>query len=427
VSYDGTNFYAYDGEGRLCAVQPTSGSTAFGYIYDADGNRVAKGTITASLNPLTTPLSCDPTSNGFTLTESYVLGPGGEELSMLDGANHWQRTNVYAAGKLVGAYDLVAGQPALHFQIADPLGSRRLQTDSIGWPEEQFTNWPFGDELIPSTAPNAPPSGGDDATPLHFTGKERDAESGNDYFGARYYSSTMGRFLSPDPILYNDLRLLNPQRWNKYAYVINNPLVLTDPTGKDAIAVNLVGEVPVGGHEGIIVVNHDGSATYARFGPQHASSASDAGKVTIVDLKPVAFNSSGLPTDDAYKQLASEVGQIEGQPTSTVGFNYFKTSDSETAALEQWIQGWKARQAPHYDVNGINCAAFCIAGLIKGGAIGTGPLGRVVLIPNRLFDILSHLADENWTWQGRQANPEGDVQRHKTVPCLKNRDGSCAD
>jgi hypothetical protein len=144
----------------------------------------------------------------------------------------------------------------------------------------------------------------------------------------------MGRFLSPDPDTGSLLHILNPQRWNMYAYALNNPLVITDPTGKDAIAVNFVSEVPLGGHEGIIMVNNDGTATYARFGPQHASSASDAGKVTIVDLKPVAFNSSGLPTDDAYKQLASEVGQIEGQPASTVGFNYFKTSDSETAVCD---------------------------------------------------------------------------------------------
>jgi RHS repeat-associated protein len=42
--------------------------------------------------------------------------------------------------------------------------------------------------------------------PHHFTGKERDTESGNDYFGARYYASSMGRFMSPDP-------LLNRCRW----------------------------------------------------------------------------------------------------------------------------------------------------------------------------------------------------------------------
>jgi RHS repeat-associated protein len=56
-----------------------------------------------------------------------------------------------------------------------------------------------------------------------FTGKERDQESGNDYFGARYYGSSMGRFLSPDPsgLVYADPK--NPQSLNLYAYVLNNP------------------------------------------------------------------------------------------------------------------------------------------------------------------------------------------------------------
>jgi RHS repeat-associated protein len=60
------------------------------------------------------------------------------------------------------------------------------------------------------------------------TGKERDAESGLDYFGARYNSSNMGRFMSPDPLGGN---LANPQSLNKYSYVLNNPLTNTDPTG----------------------------------------------------------------------------------------------------------------------------------------------------------------------------------------------------
>jgi RHS repeat-associated protein len=63
-----------------------------------------------------------------------------------------------------------------------------------------------------------------------FTGKERDTESGNDYFGARYYSSSMGRFLSPDQL---GGHLYDPQTLNKYSYVRNNPLSLTDPTGLD--------------------------------------------------------------------------------------------------------------------------------------------------------------------------------------------------
>lgn len=60
------------------------------------------------------------------------------------------------------------------------------------------------------------------------TGKERDAESGNDYFGARYFGSSMGRFLSPDPL---GGSLVNPQSLNRYAYAFNNPLRFTDPTG----------------------------------------------------------------------------------------------------------------------------------------------------------------------------------------------------
>jgi RHS repeat-associated protein len=64
-----------------------------------------------------------------------------------------------------------------------------------------------------------------------FTGKERDAETGLDYFGARYYSGAQGRFSSPDPITILPERLLDPQQLNLYAYVRNNPLKLIDPTG----------------------------------------------------------------------------------------------------------------------------------------------------------------------------------------------------
>ncbi len=60
--------------------------------------------------------------------------------------------------------------------------------------------------------------------------KERDAETGLDYFGARYYSGAQGRFTSPDPLL-NSGRPWEPQSWNRYAFVLNNPLKFTDPTG----------------------------------------------------------------------------------------------------------------------------------------------------------------------------------------------------
>lgn len=77
-----------------------------------------------------------------------------------------------------------------------------------------------------------------------YTGKERDAESGLDYFGARYYASTMGRWMSPDPGKLNLKHLLNPQKWNKYAYVLNNPLSMVDPDGLEELWIQYRAFIP---------------------------------------------------------------------------------------------------------------------------------------------------------------------------------------
>ena len=74
---------------------------------------------------------------------------------------------------------------------------------------------------------------GDSDVKLRFTGKERDAETGLDDFGARYMSSAQGRFTSVDPIWVTKERMLDPQRLNLYAYGRNNPLKFIDPDGMD--------------------------------------------------------------------------------------------------------------------------------------------------------------------------------------------------
>jgi RHS repeat-associated protein len=68
-------------------------------------------------------------------------------------------------------------------------------------------------------------------TRLQFTGKERDAESGLDFFGARYASAAQGRFTSPDPSRLSAF-FDNPQSWNMYSYAYNNPLQFVDKTGR---------------------------------------------------------------------------------------------------------------------------------------------------------------------------------------------------
>jgi RHS repeat-associated protein len=77
-----------------------------------------------------------------------------------------------------------------------------------------------------------------------FTSKERDAETGLDYFGARYMSSAQGRFTSADPKQFNAKFLSNPQKWNKYAYTLNNPLALVDPDGREEVTVTYRAFIP---------------------------------------------------------------------------------------------------------------------------------------------------------------------------------------
>jgi RHS repeat-associated protein len=66
-----------------------------------------------------------------------------------------------------------------------------------------------------------------------FTGKQRDYETGLDYFGARFNASNLARFMTPDPKSMTARHVVYPQKWNKYAYVQNNPLALVDPDGAD--------------------------------------------------------------------------------------------------------------------------------------------------------------------------------------------------
>jgi RHS repeat-associated protein len=233
-----------------------------------------------------------------------------------------------------------------------------------------------------------------------FTGKERDTESGLDYFGARYYGSNMGRMMSPDPHSGTILHMLNPQRWNMYAYALNNPLSFTDPTGMDAVAVNFSGMVAGLGHEGILSINSDGSAQYARFGPSEKTAGGGWGvdEPGQADVHPlnitVQFGSDGLPTAASYAAINGAVSGIEGVSPTTVRLNYFKTSDAETAALNQWMQ--QQHSAPgKYKFCTKNCANFTANGLVAGHAITQSQANKLSIDPNRMFGQLIPFATQS--------------------------------
>ncbi|MEN3326473.1 MAG: hypothetical protein V7638_1280, partial [Acidobacteriota bacterium] len=122
----------------------------------------------------------------------------------------------------------------INWLVPDHLGTPRIILDQTG----SFANvrrhdyLPFGEELSAGAGGRTPAMGyaPGDIVRQQFTQKERDSETGLDYFGARYFASVQGRFTSHDPLLQSG-RMTIPQSWNRYTYVLNNPLRLIDPNG----------------------------------------------------------------------------------------------------------------------------------------------------------------------------------------------------
>jgi RHS repeat-associated protein len=111
-----------------------------------------------------------------------------------------------------------------YYDHSDWLGTERARINLSGTACEKIASLAFGDgQTIASTC--------GEISPMHFTGKERDTESGLDYFGARHNGSSIGRFMTVDPSRMSAF-IEDPQSWNRYSYVHNNPLRLVDKNGK---------------------------------------------------------------------------------------------------------------------------------------------------------------------------------------------------
>jgi RHS repeat-associated protein len=127
--------------------------------------------------------------------------------------------------------------PWLSYDFVDWLGTKRVQINDSAQVEMYWASDAYGNYLTATGA-------GMDATEHHFTSQEVDWESGNggptftgtpqthnSYFNARYYGPTLGRFLTPDPSGQYFANPENPQTWNFYAYVANDPVINVDPFG----------------------------------------------------------------------------------------------------------------------------------------------------------------------------------------------------
>lgn len=291
-------------------------------------------------------LSFDMASNGFAVTERYVVGQGGEQLVALDGSGTGKRTNVYAGDKLLGTYD--ANSDGFHYAFTDWLGTKRVQYSlaSAQRTEETCSSLPYGDSLSCS-------GNGTDATNHHFTGKERDAESGLDYFGARYYASNMGRWMSPDwsakedPVPY--AKMDDPQTLNLYGYVGNNPLSRDDPDGHAFGLDDLVGAVG-GAFVGVGVEVVKDVATGQKI---------TAGGVIAAGVGGAVFGEGVVNAPETGGLSVVAAGAAKGA--------------IEGAVLNGIQQGVDMATGAQKDFNGKSMAVSVAAGAVSGGIIAKMP------------------------------------------------------
>jgi RHS repeat-associated protein len=204
MTADGRNALAYDAENRLITNTYQGATTA--YAHDGAGLRVKK---------------CAPNCTSPTSTTVYVFSGAKVIAEYENGAAVGSPTReyIYSGSALIAIHE----GSSLKYQMADHL-SARVVTDGNGNVLEQRAHFSYGELWY------AKDGAGNNITPdrWQFTSYERDAESLNDYAIFRSYINRFGRFNQPDPVSGS---ITNPQSLNRYAYVQNDPVNLTDPLG----------------------------------------------------------------------------------------------------------------------------------------------------------------------------------------------------
>ncbi|MFC2018022.1 RHS repeat-associated core domain-containing protein [Chloroflexota bacterium] len=227
-----SNTYVYNEIGNITSMNGTSytygtkphavtaaGSTS--YAYDANGNMTTRGSQTITWDEENKPVSIgdatfvyDGDGNRIKKTES------GETILYI---NQYYEKNL-TTGEVTSRYYLGGREVAyknnsgLTYVHQDSLGSTALTTNTSGSTAATVRYYPYGDTRYQS---------GSLTTDKLFTGQRLD-DTGLYYYNARYYDATIGRFISADSIVPD---WTNPQSYNRYSYVLNNPLKYTDPTG----------------------------------------------------------------------------------------------------------------------------------------------------------------------------------------------------
>ena len=213
----------------------TSDNRLNGYTFDAAGNTVRdaqnrKFTYDAE-NKQVKVETVDGNGDPIATIGEYFYDGDGKRIKKIVPATDEVTVFVYnASGQLVAEYSTEISQdPKVSYTTADHLGSPRILTDENGATISRRDFHPFGEEVFTSERTAGLGYTADDVR-QKFTSYERDTETDLDYAQARYFNYEHGRFSSADPTL-ESVALQEPQTWNRYVYVTNNPLRFIDPLG----------------------------------------------------------------------------------------------------------------------------------------------------------------------------------------------------
>lgn len=223
----------YDAAGNIINDGVTS------YTFDAWNRITAEGSNTYVYGPSGERWSKSAGSN----VPAYFYGPSGQVVE--DEIGGWH-TYVYLGGMRLAEVEYngvspynVSGWNIIHYYLADPLGTTQDLVDKDGKTVlDAQAFYPFGG-VIPGVGSAS------STNRFKFTGQERDPESGLDYFGARYYNSTLGRWMSADwsaaPAAIPYAHAGDPQTYNLYSYVRGNPTSLVDGDGHGFVGLSGLG------------------------------------------------------------------------------------------------------------------------------------------------------------------------------------------
>jgi RHS repeat-associated protein len=204
----------------LVSAPPTN--SLYNWSSFNNNNRIASTTVNSAT--FTYDLAGNVTNDG---TNHYVYDPGGRICAVWSPGPVYTQYVYDANGKRIARLD--PGATTAKYYVQDNVGSTALVTDYLGNPLSESLFFPYGGEQAILS---------NDSNTYKFTGKQRDPETGLDDFGARYYASNLGRFMSPDwaakPVTVPYATFGDPQTLNLYSYVENGPLNRVDADGHAA-------------------------------------------------------------------------------------------------------------------------------------------------------------------------------------------------